>query len=483
MSNYKERLVRKWEAAKGPMSIKAIEDPYIKENLAQLLENQEVKDFSGSTMFSESGAYASDGATSDGSLDGAYGSYPQTAGNGGPSNWKGGDWKFRPVALALQRRTFPDLFANKVVGVQAMSTPVGLAYALRFTYNKNGFGPEAAWDVVPQYAGYSGNPGTSAALQNYTGLAATSGAVYGSSGTGLLTSAGEFAQIADSRSSCGTSGINQTAPIGAYGAGSGIGCGVEREWNQLGLRIDQQAIEALTRKLAASFSLEAAQDIKAMHGVDIEREMVNVLQYEITAELDRELLSSLYSAATNVTIGGGQIPAIDVTAGDNFGRWNGERYMSVISAIIYQANQIAIYTRRGPGNFVVVSPDIATALQAAGHQFVNYTQNVNPNTTMAAIGKLNGTLDVYRDQYATSSYALVGYKGPGVSDAGVIFSPYIMGLQNRAISPDDFSPRVGVMSRYAITNSLLGAGRYYRLIPFMNVANLIPGAGTGTITY
>jgi hypothetical protein len=157
--------------------------------------------------------------------------------------------------------------------------------------------------------------------------------------------------------------------------------------------------------------------------------------------------------------------------------------MSVISAIIYQANQIAIYTRRGPGNFVVVSPDIATALQAAGHQFVNYTQNVNPNTTMAAIGKLNGTLDVYRDQYATSSYALVGYKGPGVSDAGVIFSPYIMGLQNRAISPDDFSPRVGVMSRYAITNSLLGAGRYYRLIPFMNVANLIPGAGTGTITY
>ncbi len=470
MSNYKERLVRKWESAKGPMSIKTVEDPYIRENLAQLLENQETKDFSGQSMFSESGAYGSDGAVSTGSLDAAYGSDARTAGNGGPSNWQGGDWKFRPVALALQRRTFPDLFANKVVGVQAMSTPVGLAYALRFTYDKNGTGPEAAWDLVPEFGGYTGAPGTSAALQEFSGSSTSGAGAYGTTGTGLLTSAGEALQIADSRSNCTTGWVTS-------------GCGREPEWNQLGLRIDQQAIEALTRKLAASFSLEAAQDIKAMHGVDIEREMVNVLQYEITAELDRELLSNLYAAATNVTIGGGQIPAIDVSSGDNFGRWNGERYMSVISAIIYQANQIAIYTRRGPGNFVVVSPDIATALQAAGHQFVNYAQNVNPNTTMSAIGKLNGTLDVYRDQYARGSYALVGYKGPGVSDSGVIFSPYIMGLQNRAISPDDFSPRIGVMSRYAITDSLLGAGRYYRLIPFMNVNRLIPGAGTGAITY
>ena len=469
MSNYKERLVRKWEAAKCPMSIKSIDDQYVKENLAQLLENQEIKDFNGNQIFlGESGQFSGDGATSTGSLDGAFGSNPGTAGNGGPSGWKGGDWRFRPVALALQRRTFPDLFANKVVGVQAMSTPVGLAYALRFTYDKNGKGPEAAWDLVPQYAGYSGAPGTSSNPVPFPSTASGVSATYGTSGTGLLTSAGEALQIADSRSNCTTGWVTS-------------GCGQEPQWNQLGLRIDQQAIEALTRKLAASFSLEAAQDIKAMHGVDIEREMVNVLQYEITAELDRELLSNLYRAATDTTKGGGIIPAVDVTAGDDFGRWNGERYMSIISAIIYQTNQIAIYTRRGPGNFVVVSPDIATALQAAGHQFVNYTQNVNPNTTMSAIGKLNGTLDVYRDQYAGGSYALVGYKGPGVSDSGVIFSPYIMGLQNRAISPDDFSPRIGVMSRYAITDSLLGAGRYYRLIPFMNVNRLIPGAGAGAI--
>jgi hypothetical protein len=455
MSINKQSLVRKWESMKGPMSIKTIEDSYLKENLAQLLENQERKDMFGGEAFME----GADGATSTGSLDGAFntGAIPGS-GAGGPSGWGGGDWRFRPVSLALMRRTFPDLFANKVVGVQAMSTPVGLSYALRFTYNKNGTGPEAAWDDVPNYAGYSGNPGTSAIGYDISGNPVYSASLgKGDTGKGLITSAGEQLQIADGRWTC-LSACN------------------DKEWNQLGLRIDQQAIEATTRKLAASFTLESAQDIKAMHGIDIEREMVNVLQYEITAELDRELLTTLKVTATDTTKGGKIIPAVDVTTNDDFGRWNGERYMSIISAIIHQQNQIAISTRRGPGNFVVVSPDIATALQSAGHPFVNYTQNVNATSTMAAIGKLNGTLDVYRDQYATTSYALVGYKGPGVSDAGIIFSPYIMGLSQRAISQDDFSPRIGVMSRYAITNSLLGAGRYYRLIPFVNVSKLIPGA-------
>ena len=478
MSNYKQQLVTKWERAKGPMSIKSIEDPYIKENLATLLENQERKDFNGNQIFLGENI-ASDGATSTGSMDYAFQGPHGTGvkGDGGPSNWTGGDWRFRPVALALQRRTFPDLFANKVVGVQAMSTPVGLSYALRFTYNKNGSGTEAAWDDVDKMAGYTGNKDNSQTL--YPGVTSAGdpapGSVSGTNALGNLTSAGELLQISDSRSDCGVQGTDGvwTNPDGDTGCVS-----PEPEWTQLGLRIDQQAIEALTRKLAASFSLEAAQDIKAMHGIDIEREMVNVLQYEITAELDRELLSALKRVATDPAKEGVIVPAVDVTNGDDFGRWNGERYMSIISAIIYQANQIAVSTRRGPGNFVIVSPDIATALQAAGHQFVNYEQNVNPGTTMAAIGKLNGTIDVYRDQYANTSYALVGYKGPGVSDAGVIFSPYIMGLQNRAISPDDFSPRVGVMSRYAVTDSLLGAGRYYRLIPFMNVSKLIPGVRT-----
>jgi len=445
----KKELMRKWESVKGPMSIKSIEDSYVKENLAQLLENQESKDFLGRDIFNE----ASDGATNTTSLDGSTNA----------------DWRFRPVALALMRRTFPDLFANKVVGVQAMSTPVGLSYALRFTYNKNGTGPEAAWDSPDLYGGFAGTPGTSAALattQSTGALSGTtgSGGIYDTSGTAAATSAAEAWQVADGKTYTAVSTSGTTTVTSD-----------DTEWNQLGLRIDQVAITAATRKLAASFSLEAAQDIKAMHGVDIEREMVNVLQYEITAELDRELLYRMKVAATNTANGGALIPAVDVSS-DIDGRWSGEKYMNIVASIVHQANVIATTTRRGPGNFVVVSPAIASALQAAGHQFVQYSSAVNPGTTMAAIGKLNGTIDVYRDQYATTDYALVGYKGSGVSDSGLIFSPYIMGLQNRAISPDDFAPRIGVMSRYAITDSLLGSGRYYRLIPFANVNTLIAGA-------
>jgi hypothetical protein len=433
-------LIQKWEKAKGNMSIAGISDKDVKKNLAQLLENQEKGSWHGSNLFE-----ASDGSTSITNMDSAN-----------------ADWRFRPVALALMRRTFPDLFANKVVGVQAMSTPVGLAYALRFTYNKAGTGAEAAWDIPDYYGGFAGSPGTSAALyQNYgTGsLSATNAGIYDTSGTGGATSAAETWQIA--------------------GGCAASPCSAETEWNQLGFRIDSQAITAATRKLAASFSLEAAQDIKAMQNIEIEKEMVNVLQYEITAELDRELIYRMKSASVNTTNGGSVISTINMAtsgSGGIDGRWSGEKYMNIVASIDHQKNRIATTTRRGPANFVIVSPAIATCLQAAGHQFVQYTSKVNTATIMSPIGKLNGTLDVYRDQYARTDYALVGYKGPSVSDAGIIFCPYIMGLQNRAVSPDDFSPRVGVMSRYGITDSLLGSGRYYRLLSYANVNTLIPGA-------
>lgn len=452
MINRKE-LVKKWEADEfGKLSVKPIEDQFVKENMSQLLENQETKDIEGQDVFLTE-ASVSQGAinTAQMSTDSQY--------VGTAVGLAGDAWKFRPIALALVRRTFPDLFANKVVGVQAMSTPVGLAYALRCVYN-DGNNVEAAWDSVDYYAGYTGStPSASAALSGTGGNTSASDGWSDSSGVGASTSAAEAWQIANQYVSAGST-----------------------DWPQLKLRIDQRAIEAKTRKLAASFSLESAQDIRAMHGLDVEREMVNFLQYEITAELDRELLTRMKSAAIDTGNGGAVISAIDLTGWTGTtvngidGRWSGEKYMNVIASIIHQSNQIAIKTRRGPGNFVIVSPSIATCLQAAGHQFVQYTANVNPTQTMAAIGKLNGTMEVYRDQYAKTDYALIGYKGPGISDCGIIFSPYIMGLTNRAISPQDFSPRVGVMARYALTDNLLQAGRYYRLIPFYNVSKLIAGA-------
>ena len=440
LTRMKKELVKKWSGVKGPLNVKAIEDVYVRENMSLLLDNQATRDITGAYIAEA----APSGAQSWSALDASTNS----------------DWRFRPIALALTRRTFPELFANKVVGVQAMPGPVGLAFALRFTYDKAGTGTEAAWDYVPTRGGYSGNPGvvSGTCLVSANGLSDTSG-------TGWATSAGEKLSL---------NNVN----------GGG-------EMNQIGLRIDRLAIEAITRKLGASYTLEAAQDIKVMHGIDIEREMVQVLQYEITAELDRELIYRMKktsvdtSTVNGVPNGGLVIPAIDITSSASFNQnWGGtgERFMNIVAAIIMQANNLSITTRRGPGNFVIVSPAIATALQGAGHQFVQYTSKVNATTTSAPIGRLNGTIEVYRDQYANTDYALVGYKGPGISDSGIIFSPYMMGLTMRAVDPNDFYPRVGVMSRYAIVDNLLGSGRYYRLLNFTNVGNIIAGASSGTGT-
>jgi hypothetical protein len=455
----KRELVKKWESVEGKMSLKDIKDPYLKENMAVLLENQENKDFAGQLL-----TEASDGQINTGTL-GGYSTGVADADS----------WKFRPIALALVRRTFPDLFANKIVGVQAMSTPVGLAYALRVVYGDN-LGNEVGWDNIDYYGGFTGDQvGVSANLKwwNDSSSGAQATGFADTSATGAATSAAEGWTIS------GGCRPTVTSTSGTVTSTYPAGCG---SWPQLRMRIDQLAITAKTRKLAASFSLEAAQDVKAMQGLDIEREMVNFLQYEITAELDRELLMAVKTAAVDTANGGEVISAIDLTGWTGTtvngidGRWSGEKYMNIIASIIYQSNKIAIKTRRGPGNFVVVSPSIATALQAAGHQFVQFTSNVNATHIMAPIGKLNGTMDVYRDQYARTEYALVGFKGPGISDCGVIFSPYIMGLTMRAVSPDDFAPRIGTMARYALTNTLLGCGRYYRLLPFYNVNKLIAGA-------
>jgi hypothetical protein len=426
----REEMISKWESAKGKISIKDINDPYVRENIAVLLENQERKDWNGKDIFCETAQAANTTASL------------SQMGYTFPAGTQDTDaWRFRPVALALVRRTFPELFANKVVGVQALSTPVGLAYALRVVYN-DGNNVEAAWDNVPEYGGYTGSDAqTSAALD-------TTYAGYDTSGTGMTTSAAEAWQI---------------EPSGSY--------------PQLKMRIDKVSIEAATRKLAASFSLESAQDIKAMHDIDIEREMLNVIQYESIAELDRELLYRMKKASVNTANGGATITAINCSGTSALdGRWSQERYANIVAAIINQANNVAIKTRRGPGNFVIVSPQIATVLQASGHPFTRLHSAANATTTVAEIGVLNDTITVYRDVYAQTDYALVGFKGSGISDCGIIFSPYIMGLTSKAIDPTDFSPRIGVMARYAITDTLLGSGRYYRLLPFTNVSSIIAGA-------
>jgi hypothetical protein len=434
------QLVEKWSKAPGTLSIAGINDQYVKDNLAVLLENQRQKDL-GQELFLESGF-------------GTGGGNVATNGVGNVPAGGAGNGVFAPISMALVRRTFPALFANKVVGVQAMSTPVGLAYAIRYVYkdgNEAGVGMnEVAWDRVPEYSGFTGS----------------------TSGTSGTADAGQAV-------------ATNTAEAWNVNQGSHSG-GVRSSYPQLTFQIDRQPIEAKTRKLATSFSLEAAMDVKAMHDIEVERELINMIQYELVAEQDRELLARIKAAAVVTTkavtsdgqtlridAGGEAAKTFDITTSD--GRWSQEKFSTIITAIVDRANAIAIATRRGAGNFVIVSPSVATALQAAGPQFNRNTSFVDATTIFPEIGTINDTIKVYRDQYATSDYALVGYKGPGISDAGIIYSPYVTGLVSRTVAQEDFSPRIGIMSRYAITDSLLGSGRYYRLINFTNLQNLLLG--------
>ena len=430
------QLVKEWSELDSGLNISDVSDSYQKENLARLMENQRTKDLN-AELFSEAGQFGTGTSTVS-----VAGSTP--AGNapaGGPS--KG---VFAPISMALVRRTFPALFANKIVGVQAMSTPVGLAYAIRYMYK--GTNVELGWDKVPEYSGYTGS---------------TSGAAVPTSaadtGTAVATNVAEDWQI---------------GPGGNY--------------PEITFRIDRQPIEAKSRKLATSFSLEAAMDVQVMQGVDIERELINMIQYELVAEQDREILQRVKATAvktgeqlttdgvalTGIDAGGQAVVNFDMAVAD--GRWTQEKYTNLITYVVKLANEIALKTRRGAGNFVVVSNNVATALQAAGPQFARNTATVNATSVFPEVGVINDSITVYRDSYAQNDYILVGYKGEGVSDCGIIYSPYVTGLTNRAVAQEDFSPRIGVMSRYAITDTLLGAGRYYRYATISNLAELLSGS-------
>ena len=413
-------LVEKWSNPdlKG-FSVNDINDPIKREQMAILMENQINFGRSSNVMnlLNE---------TSQGSSTVASTTLNDTTAGA-----------FAPIALALVRRTFPELFANKCVAVQAMSGPVGLAYALRWLYNTS-TNPkvEAAFNDVDKYSGFTGSQ------------SGTSGTA--DSGTGVATATAEGWQIGGS------------ASTGKY--------------PELTFRVDQTAVTAKSRKIATSMSLESLMDVKAMHGIDIQRNITEVLHYELLAEMDREILALMKTAAVDTANGGAAVTTLDVSASSGLGsdgRWSQEKFQNIITQILKLSTDIATATRRGAGNFVIVSNRIATALQAAGPIFSRNTAVVNPNNTYAEIGTINNSITVYRDSYATTDYALVGYKGPGIQDSGIIYSPYVTGLESRAIDPSDFSPRLGILSRYALTSSLLGTGRYYRQLNVSNLSYLI----------
>lgn len=422
-------LQEKWSGKNIPqkLSINGIADSNIKRNLSVLMQNQQTQDISRS-------------------LNEDFGmgvGAPVGADQGIPH---GGDGKavFAPISLALVRRTFPNLFANVLVGVQPLTGPVGLAYALRFIY-KDIADPtkmvEAAWKAVSEYSGFSGS------------TAGTSGEK--DAGTGVDTQSAETWKITGDYFSEQVANQFDTTGRGKI--------------PELGLMFSRQSIVAKTRKLAASFSLESQHDIKTMQGVDMMAEMINVLQYEMTAEIDRETIGRCKSICKPIMCTSGD--SNDVDAGW-VGRWSQERYSRIVGIIQKTANDIATATRRASANIAVVSPDMASVLQQAQPWFNRVTAEVNGSIATPEIGTLNGNIKVYRDNQAVgldgvdNGEVLLAYKGESVNDCGIVFCPYVTGVINQAIDPNDFSPRVGVMSRYAFANNMLGADNYYRLLKF-----------------
>ncbi len=392
-----KELVKKWDKILNEG--KAISSKKIQKSTALMLENE-------SKYLLESGNYSEVGRSSPYATSG----------------------DFHQIAVPMVRRTFPELIAHQIVGVQPMTGPVGLAFALRFragqTYN-SASDTELGYNTVDQ--GYSGD------------------AAGATTGAGLTTSAGELR------------GSNVTGDIGlGVGAGTAI--------SEVNLTVEKAQVEAKTRKLRSRWSLEVAQDLKAMHGLDLEEEMMDILAYEITAEIDREIVNTINSVATSSSWDYDSPTDAD-------GRWQSEKYRTLYNMIVRKAQRIAVLTRRGAGNFVICSPNVCAALESLSSYVVWPTEG-DSNVLVAGVskmGSLDGRITVYRDTFASTDYATVGYKGPSEYDAGIIYLPYIQLLVSKTVFEQSFQPTIGLMSRYALHQHIFGSALYYQKIGVYNL--------------
>ena len=379
-------------------------------------------------------------------------SLTETAANATGSNIDNWD----PVLISLVRRATPAMLAFDLVGVQPMTGPTGLIFAMKSKYSTQG-GTEALFNEADTgFSGAaSGDTGTADAGNNdpFSGDDPTSG---GSVGTDADT-------VAEYMPGSG----NATATAEAQGTTGSPAI------PQMAFSIDKTTVTAKSRALKAEYTTELAQDLKAIHGLSAETELANILSTEILAEMNREIIRLVNIGAKVSTRGAaaGTFNATNTT--DNGGaRWSVERYKALVQAIEHEANQIAVDTRRGKGNWVLVSNNVAAALNAAGVMDTGMgalgAQQMDSDVTGGLLaGTLNGNIKVYVDPYAGVDYFNVGYKGTNPYDAGMFYCPYVPLSMMKTIGENDFQPRIGFKTRYGIAdNPFVTAGNnnnvYYR---------------------
>lgn len=348
----------------------------------------------------------------------------------------------KKLTIPMVRRVFPGLIAHDLVAVQPMSGPVGLAYALRrHRLSQNGGVEVSGVSSDPADSDYAAPATRYADLEGDIDKAQPdstwSGPVTGWAGERI----GSDSKLFDSIE-------NNNGPT-TYAA------------QEVGISVISKEIRAWTRKLRARFPIEVQQDLHAMHNVDIRRELTDLMSYEITAEIDQEILSAIKHRAR----AGGVFTWTYNTTAD--GRWQIEKYRTLMTAINNAANEIAVATRIGAGNFIIASPRVCSVLESLP-EFTIWTQDAKlntlgtpaPNTYVGTIGRFK----VYRDIFATTNYCVVGYKGNSTNDAGIIYAPYVPVMFDEAKGPESFHTHLGVLTRYAIVANMFGSELYYRYI-------------------
>jgi len=453
-------LLEKWKPVLDYTSdnVKPIEDDHTRLNTAMLLENQESWCISEANVAGGTGSVFG-GAYSPAGMGGQGGAF----GNASPQgDWYAtGDSRLPKILIPMIRRTFPELITNEIVGVQPMGGPVGLAFALRYKYSANQLGNDGVDGSGINAGAALGEPQKSAANQElgyqyldtrYTGTSSTKL----SGGTGIAASL--FPSIgADQGVAQVLANFELTGKI-----------------PQIEVSFEKTAVEAGTRRLAARWSVELEQDLKNMNGIDIDTELTNAMSYELQAEIDREMIVRMIQVSLNAGFGTGYSVWSPASAD---GRWLVERNRDFYQRLIIEANRIAVRNRRGAANFIVATPRVCAILEMLPEfQWVPVQGNVNTQPVgVAKVGNLGGRFNVYRDtrteaQYEGGlrgtrvEYALLGYKGPEFYDTGIIYCPYIPVMVQRTIGPNDFSPRVGLLTRYGVVDNIFGANLYYHTI-------------------
>jgi len=380
-----------------------------------------------------------------------------------------GTWD--PVLISLVRRAMPNLMAYDVCGVQPMSGPTGLIFAMKARYGTGSTSSREALhnEAETQFSGDRTGTHDSDNASGFNGIS-------DDSATGVRS---VDSSVDDSRlTSLAASGMT-TATAEALGDGVGA------PFAEMGFTIEKATVTAKSRALKAEYSLELAQDLKAIHGLDAETELANILSTEILAEINREVIRTINSQAktgclqSNVAIQG-----IFNLSTDADGRWSAEKFKGLVVQLDREANVIAKETRRGKGNVLICSSDVATALAASG--MLDYSPAMSTNlqvddTGNTFAGVLNGRMRVYIDPYASADYVTVGYKGTNAYDAGVFYCPYVPLQMVKAVGEDTFQPKIGFKTRYGMaSNPFVGANpanglasaktnQYYRIFRVDNI--------------